>query len=298
MGRLPRSGSALAFCSSCGKPVHAPEAVNTMEPRRIILIMVLFLAALVTSGCVSPDQSNITITPKGEPAFQFNAPDTLTATAGEYFEYSFCDPKPATDTSPCGPMPATSNPTGGNPAYHFVLGSGTGFPPFGLSLGKDGILKGTVDKSEAGRTKTIDVCAVDLSGDSVCREVSLTVSAPPPTLSGIWTGQATLKADVGVICAYQGNIRLSLTQTGSSLQGSITYDLGGLSSSPYCTASRVSGTVPLTGNKNNELVKFSFTTLAPFAGFTINAGGILGTPNYIEGDFSGDATGKFQVNRQ
>lgn len=172
-----------------------------MEPRRIILIMVLFLAALVTSGCVSPDQSNITITPKGEPAFQFNAPDTLTATAGEYFEYSFCDPKPATDTSPCGPMPATSNPTGGNPAYHFVLGSGTGFPPFGLSLGKDGILKGTVDKSEAGRTKTIDVCAVDLSGDSVCLPVTVVVSAPAaPPCAGTayqnttWRGTIDAKA--------------------------------------------------------------------------------------------------------
>lgn len=102
------------------------------------------------------------------------------AAAGIRYEHSFCVPTPATATSPCGPWPPTSDPSGGQPPYHFQLDSGVGFPPIGVSLSKDGVLTGTPAEETGGRTYTFSVCAVDLAGRAVCRRVSLVVQ-PPPT---------------------------------------------------------------------------------------------------------------------
>jgi hypothetical protein len=96
--------------------------------------------------------------------------------------YSFCVPKPEHKTSPCGPMPVTTNPTGGNPPYHFTLGAMGGFPPMGVSLLKDGHLVGQPAPPTAGKTFKFTVCATDLSANSVCRPVTVTVGQPssPP----------------------------------------------------------------------------------------------------------------------
>jgi len=74
-----------------------------------------------------------------------------------------------------------TNPTGGNPPYTFLLGSGVGFPPFGLTLNVDGTLSGT---PTAAGTKIFEVCVKDLSGNQACQMTSLTVEAAPV----VWTG--------------------------------------------------------------------------------------------------------------
>lgn len=65
--------------------------------------------------------------------------------------------------------------SGAPPAiYTFYLGSGVGFPPMGLILGIDGVLKGT---PTAKGTSKFQVCVKDVGGRSTCRTYSLTVNA-------------------------------------------------------------------------------------------------------------------------
>jgi len=153
---------------------------NTLtDSQAIDYITSLATSQLVAINNISPPKIVIS-----QQSIIFSTPDTLSVTAGEEFKYSFCNPEPTSQTSPCGPMPETTNPTGGNPPYHFQLGSGTGFPPFGLSLGKDGILRGTVDSRATPGSYQIEVCAVDLNGNAVCHTVTIIVTAaetPAPT---------------------------------------------------------------------------------------------------------------------
>ena len=60
-----------------------------------------------------------------------------------------------------------------NPGYHFTLGTLGGFPPFGMLLNLNGLLTGT--PTIAGGPIPFTVCAVDLAGQQVCWETSLTV---------------------------------------------------------------------------------------------------------------------------
>jgi len=130
------------------------------------------VAGLLLAGC----GSNFGFVPDDvpEPPLLFGVPATLQATVGEEFKFSFCRPELNSSSDLC-PKGAT-NPTGGSPPYHFQLGSGVGFPPVGLTLGLNGILSGTptVATSSLGGGE-FSVCAVDLSGTSVCRTVKMTI---------------------------------------------------------------------------------------------------------------------------
>ena len=91
-------------------------------------------------------------------------------TVGESFEFSFCTP-PTTRTSDLCTASAT-DPSGGQPPYHFQLESGVGFPPFGIMLYPNGLMKGTL---RAEGTRAFSVCAVDLAGLSACRKINFHV---------------------------------------------------------------------------------------------------------------------------
>jgi hypothetical protein len=165
-----------------------------------------------TSPCSLTMDANKTVTatfvkaPSGSPLV-FTAPATLPdATVGVYYSYSFCVPEPAGPLYPCGPMPPTTNPTGGSPPYHFQLDSGVGFPPMGLSLSKDGPLTGT---PTTPGTSTFRVCAVDLEANSVCRTVTLTVGTTVGTYVGNFTGSTT--STIG--CVWTINITGTITAT-------------------------------------------------------------------------------------
>ena len=64
------------------------------------------------------------------------------------------------------------NYNGGRSGYTFYLGSGIGFPPMGLVLGPDGILKGT----PTGTSDKFQVCVKDVGGNSACRVYHLAVN--------------------------------------------------------------------------------------------------------------------------
>lgn len=102
---------------------------------------------------------------------------------GEPFAYSLClgqavnIPAPggsahlSSAQSPCGgELNPSANVQGGNPPYHFVLDSGSGFPPIGVSLDANGVLRGTPRGNLLSRFR---VCAVDASANQSCQEIAL-----------------------------------------------------------------------------------------------------------------------------
>ena len=68
----------------------------------------------------------------------------------------------------------------GTDIYTFYLGSGVGFPPMGLTLGIDGVLKGT---PTAKGTSKFQVCVKDVGGRSTCKTYSLTVNPSGTTVN-------------------------------------------------------------------------------------------------------------------
>jgi len=144
-----------------------------MKKKTIWLVVgCLFTTALLVTSC------NQAVT-KEEAAPSEEAANNITATI------TFIVPKelpPATVGIPYSYSFATAtNPAGGNPPYTFVLGSGVGFPPFGLILDLNGLLSGT---PTAAGTRTFEVCVNDLGGNQACQMTSLTVEAAP----AVWTG--------------------------------------------------------------------------------------------------------------
>ncbi|MFC2007302.1 putative Ig domain-containing protein [Chloroflexota bacterium] len=108
-------------------------------------------------------------------AITFTVPPELLpkATVGEPYSYSFT---------------TATNPSGGNPPYTFILGSGVGFPPLGLVMDLNGTLSGT---PTAEGTSTFEVCVKDLSGNQACGMTSLEIK--PATAAGDWTGKYTVE---------------------------------------------------------------------------------------------------------
>jgi len=116
------------------------------------------------------------------PPIEFSAPEALEpAVVGVPYTYSFCQQEPAvTVTSDLcgGPFDNSINPTGGEPPYHFTLGTLGGFPPFGMLLNLNGLLTGAPEAASVNPFY-FTVCAVDLAGRQKCRETSLTVVSSP-----------------------------------------------------------------------------------------------------------------------
>lgn len=81
------------------------------------------------------------------------------------------------DAGNCGwtNMPAaTTNPSGGNPPYHFKLDTMGGFPPFGVTLHPNtGFIEGV---AKWPGTRTFQACAVDASENWACVPVTITIN--------------------------------------------------------------------------------------------------------------------------
>lgn len=126
--------------------------------------------------------------------YAYTLPD---AVVGVPYNYSFCDPAPTNVNDLCGALEDSNNPNGGNHPYHFTLGSGIGFQQFGLLLNLNGLLAGTPTTTG---TRTFNVCAVDLSGNQECDNVTLTV-VPSYALTmhktGSGSGTMTIKSVFG-----------------------------------------------------------------------------------------------------
>jgi len=67
---------------------------------------------------------------------------------------------------------------GGNPPYHFVLDTLGGFPPMGLIMDQNGLIRGT---PKVKGTSEFRVCAVDMSGSQSCQDFKITVNPKGPT---------------------------------------------------------------------------------------------------------------------
>jgi hypothetical protein len=118
-------------------------------------------------------------------ALSFNPVTPVPAMLGMPYLFSFCSP-PLTNPAQLCEVPPATNPSGGQPPYRFQLATLGGFPPMGISLSLNGLLTGT---AKAAGTANFQVCAVDLSGASVCQPVSLTVD---PVLTITTSGNGTV----------------------------------------------------------------------------------------------------------
>jgi hypothetical protein len=81
--------------------------------------------------------------------------------------------------------------------YTFYLGSNVGFPPMGLILGTDGILKGT----PTGKGGTFQVCVRDEGGRSACRRYHLDVNEAEETTPAT---PALCPAELNPPCSLDG----------------------------------------------------------------------------------------------
>jgi hypothetical protein len=98
----------------------------------------------------------------------------------EYAGFDLCRGIPATtaergrlnpsDSTCGGPLNPSATVRGGNPPYHFQLDTMGGFPPMGMWVDLNGVLRG---KPTGKRGATFKVCAVDLSERSSCKDVTV-----------------------------------------------------------------------------------------------------------------------------
>ena len=172
VGLLVEKAYNLSASSSCG------DALARLA--LLVAIAVLFLALF---GCASMQQAGGNQGANAGDGSQGagSTDDKIVLTGpgeipggkvGKPYEYSYCIPRPSGKSGQCGGFAQTSNPRGGKGPYSFYLGSGTGFPPVGLSLNLNGILSGV---PTAAGYREFEVCAKDIGGDYACENYSLTV---------------------------------------------------------------------------------------------------------------------------
>lgn len=218
-------------------------------PHLCIGLVLLFGIIVCLSGCTDQqNQNSNTSSP-----VQFTAVTSLPdARAGELYTYSFCKPDCLDENDLCGSdaNPST-NPTGGSGPYHFQLESGSGFPPLGLTLFPNGLLKGT--PMIAGE-KTFTVCAVDLGGHQCCVQTSLTVLEQRINIS---PNDVLVK---GKIC-FEGPCEVSTTVlVSSSVPWHIEYVTGSGTTRCYDTVaefSRYWSVCPNEGGAGETIVTLS-----------------------------------------
>jgi hypothetical protein len=192
-----------------------------------IIITLPMMVVLSLSSCGSPTGGNNQFSVD---TVVFVAPPVLPqAKVDSAYEHCFCQPNPAIQMNLCGGIVQTTNPIGGNPPYTFTLGSGVGFPPFGIILNLNGCLTGT---PTAPGTSTFEVVAKDLSGNQDSRLVSLTVTPLDSfnvTVTKAGTGSGNVSSTpTGINCGtacnwkYVEKTTVTLTATpdaGSTFEG-------------------------------------------------------------------------------
>ncbi len=239
-----------------------------------LLAVLIFVSAMLLFGCASAQPQASAASPvQGAGA----AVDKVVLTGpaqlpggkvGKYYEYSYCDPKPAGRQDTCGGIRPTSNPKGGKGPYSFYLGAGTGFPPLGLSLNINGMLSGT--PTAAGK-RVFQVCAKDIGGDYGCEDYTLEVVGEEG-VAGVWE----LEIDSQMFgpegsfpagCAMEQKFQLNLTQNANALGGTAT---NRLTKTSGCGIWSVDINTP-------DKMQVSGTYAAPNVEFTIGTIDFVGT---------------------
>jgi hypothetical protein len=153
----------------------------------IVPVAICALAITLTSAAQQAAPAPTPAAPSvAGPKVQFKAPTIPALKAGVPSAFNLCTGTPIqvgktfTDAdglkldnqqSPCGEKQGPSNVSGGNPPYSFQWSSG-GFPPLGMHLTSNGLLYGT-PAPHIGGYPPFKVCAVDMSANEDCREVTM-----------------------------------------------------------------------------------------------------------------------------
>ncbi|MFH0831708.1 MAG: hypothetical protein V1886_02470 [archaeon] len=171
--------------------------------------------------------------------------------------------------------PLSSNPDGiaGSAIYTFYLGSGAGFPPMGLILGIDGVLRGT----PTGKGGKFEVCIKDAGGKSACRTYLINTNYAgddsntnvfsgtgfPGTWegTGIWIMNGPEHSFIPG-CSIEVWEQFNFTQDGNELKGTIALTVTKLISACgeifSSTTVGTTGTIPITtGTVTGTSAKFS-----------------------------------------
>lgn len=152
----------------------------------LIIIGIFAIAVLAQTGYITLPHINL-----GQ---SYKIPEE--ATVGVHSSYEFSELIPL-----LGPKSSV-----GTDIYTFYLGSGVGFPPMGLTLGIDGVLKGT---PTAKGTSKFQVCVKDVGGRSACRTYSLAVNPAGTPVNPTSTPKKnstcrTTSAQWGIPCGQGG----------------------------------------------------------------------------------------------
>jgi len=202
--------------------------------RAFAIVLLSLIFGMLIFGCASPSQAsgNQGTTVGGNSQGTGIATDKVVLTGpvvlpegkvGKPYEYSYCNPKPADKLGLCGGINPNNNPRGGKGPYSFYLGSGTGFPPFGLSLNLNGILSGI---PTAAGERTFEVCAKDIGGDYDCESYTMTI-VEDTGVAGIWelTADSLMNGPEGSFpagCQMEQKFQLNITQNGNVIGGVAT----------------------------------------------------------------------------
>jgi hypothetical protein len=178
------------------------------------------------SGLSAPS-NEVTVVVTAAQGITFTAQQNHQAQVGAAFIHSFCKPDLTSTVQSCS---NPTNPSGGTAPYTFRLGSGVGFPPFGLSLASNGVLSGT--PTVAGE-RTFSVCAVDLAANSRCQEVTVTVADAAPCIPPA--------APAGLTGSVSGST-VTLNWTGSNGASSYVIEAGSSSGASNLVVTETAGT--------------------------------------------------------
>lgn len=117
--------------------------------------------------------------------------------------------------------------SGGNPPYTFMLETGVGFQPMGMTLVTEGsscYLRGNPSAgSESPFERTFGLCAKDLSGNYDCADPRFTYIVTAPV---IWSGpySVTRIGDGGCTYNNSGTLTMNITIDGNQFSGTCQLD--------------------------------------------------------------------------
>lgn len=222
-----------------------------MNKTTVLLIFGIILSMFI-SGCTgkpSPEQNVTIIMDKVILAAPSQLPD---GRVGEQYEYSFCDPNPKQTANQCYPKNSSGNPTGSKGPYTFYIGSGVGFPPFGLSLNNNGILSG---KPTAEGPRTFQICAKDLGGNFDCKIVNINIGPAKEKKENQTQVAATAKvlsAECTILEHYTGDVISALKKMGAKYARYYTLKSSGEASGPVGVRFTID-TKPLVASMKEKL---------------------------------------------
>jgi hypothetical protein len=218
--------------SSHQRPGRKVASISAIVPVAICAFAItLTSAAQQAAPSPTPTPTPTAAPSAAGPKIQFKAPKIPALQAGKAYAFNLCNgteiknlPAKFTDAdglkldnqqSPCGEKQGPSNVSGGNPPYNFQWASG-GFPPLGMHLSSNGLLYGT-PAPHIGGYPPFKVCAVDVTGNPDCREV--TIGTQPAAQQAATHSKAPLVIGVLGAAAVAGVVGARAMSSSSSSSG-------------------------------------------------------------------------------